>query len=544
MRWLMLFMVFTAFLATAQVQNRSLPSETIFIEPNAKLLISAEELRYSLSAFSGGSYSEISKLAMVELVNESGQSVNRSMVMLNSGRGEGAFSIPNDFKTGAYNLIAYTRWMQNFGIDAIASSVLKIINLNEDIDQLDLADPNLDTASTPTTGNAIAIETDRLNYSTRERITLKMSADDLVDVAISVRPSAPDCSFVRIDRNDSLMTSVGSLLVPEIRGDLITGTLSLDGQPKEGVKIFLTSAEKNFDFHASETDSVGRFFFTTQVNSSKIFISHEPLDGEVDIRLENDYIKNHNALAPKPLIITAAEREYITNKVEHVRVHSAYKEIIKGIAPYKKFEPFFGKADKTHLLDDYTRFVVMDEVIREYVGLVFLRRDETGYLFKVRNVDDRYIIFQENPLMLVDGVPFFTTSELMALDPLKIELLDVVARKYYYQSTANHGILSFRSYEGALENIEIPETTKEFTYDGIAQKVGHARPNYEVAGTRNSKVPDYNPQVYWNANTTIDGSSVVQFFTGDLTGQFDIVVSGFNNAGDQFYGKSTIQVSE
>jgi len=46
---------------------------------------------------------------------------------------------------------------------------------------------------------------------------------------------------------------------------------------------------------------------------------------------------------------------------------------------------FYGKADENYLLDDFTRFPVMEEVMREYVPGVFVRKRRDGFHFLVRD---------------------------------------------------------------------------------------------------------------------------------------------------------------
>ena len=43
---------------------------------------------------------------------------------------------------------------------------------------------------------------------------------------------------------------------------------------------------------------------------------------------------------------------------------------------------FYGKASETYLLDDFTRFPVMEEVMREYVPGVMVRKRKSKEMFK------------------------------------------------------------------------------------------------------------------------------------------------------------------
>lgn len=117
--------------------------------------------------------------------------------------------------------------------------------------------------------------------------------------------------------------------------------------------------------------------------------------------------------------------------------------------------PFYGKADKEYLLDDYVRFPTMEEVMREYVFEVALRKQKEEFRFRVLNTPFQ-TYFDEDPLILLDGIPVFDMDRLMALDPLKIRKLEVVARKYFLGSLICNGIVSFSSYNGDLAGYTLP----------------------------------------------------------------------------------------
>lgn len=117
--------------------------------------------------------------------------------------------------------------------------------------------------------------------------------------------------------------------------------------------------------------------------------------------------------------------------------------------------PFYGKADKEYFLDDYVRFPTMEEVIREYIPEVNLRRQREQYHLEVYNTPFKEY-FINDPLVLLDGVPVFDINLLMALDPLKIKNLQIVARKYYYGSLVCNGIVNFISYENDMAGFTLP----------------------------------------------------------------------------------------
>lgn len=118
--------------------------------------------------------------------------------------------------------------------------------------------------------------------------------------------------------------------------------------------------------------------------------------------------------------------------------------------------PFFGKGDKEYLLDDYVRFPTMEEVMREFVSEVRVKKTKSGFRIEVINTPFQNIFFDSEPLVLLDGLPVFDTNLLMAIDPLKIRAINIVARKYYFGSSVFSGIVSLSSYDGGFAGYQLP----------------------------------------------------------------------------------------
>ncbi len=126
--------------------------------------------------------------------------------------------------------------------------------------------------------------------------------------------------------------------------------------------------------------------------------------------------------------------------------------------------PFYGIADKTYLLDNYTRFPTMREVLTEFIPEIRTRKDQISVL------NTPYHVFFENePLLLVDGI-IANSSGILKLDPLKIQRIDVIARKYYYGSLVCEGIVCLRTYEGDFADYPLEPSVRIADYDGNSYK--------------------------------------------------------------------------
>ncbi len=121
------------FLTLARVSVAQNVQEDVYLHTNTSTIISGESVHYSAYVISKqtGKPSPLSQILYVELINEDGRVAHQSKVLLKNGRGSGDIFISSTYRTGAYLLIAYTRWMKNF--ETYFETPLVVINPFETI---------------------------------------------------------------------------------------------------------------------------------------------------------------------------------------------------------------------------------------------------------------------------------------------------------------------------------------------------------------------------------------------------------------------------
>ena len=83
----------------------------------------------------------------------------------------------------------------------------------------------------------------------------------------------------------------------------------------------------------------------------------------------------------------------------------------------------------------------MEEVLREYVSGVYVRKNNEGFHLKI-NDPEFDIVYNESPLVLLDGIPVFDANGIIALDPLKIKKIEVVRHAFIKGYLDCYGIVS------------------------------------------------------------------------------------------------------
>jgi hypothetical protein len=193
---------------------------------------------------------------------------------------------------------------------------------------------------------------------------------------------------------------------------------------------------------------------------------------------------------------------------------------------------FYGVPDRLYNLEEYTRFQTMEEVLREYVEDVRVRKDGEKYYFKVRNgLFKTY--FEEDPLILVDGIPVTDASRIIALDPLKFKKIEVVTHNYYVGSSAFAGIINVKSYTGESGATQIDPNALVVEYTGLQQQREFYSPAYATADEQESHIPDFRNVLYWSPHfhPVTDGNPALLFYTSDIKGRFALMVQGISSDG-------------
>jgi hypothetical protein len=326
--------------------------------------------------------------------------------------------------------------------------------------------------------------------------------------------------------------------LPEYRGHLIRGSiLDEKDQPASGIGTYLSSPSKIIQLYTARSKANGEVQFEMKDfwGSKKVIVqTNTSQDSTYQIKLINPFSEEHTStkLADfdlNPDVANNLLRRSIAMQVQDIYYGDHFINFSDGAIDSSAF---YGKADQTYFLDDFTRFTVMEEVMREYVSGVMVRKRRDGFHFLVLN-NVRKTLFQDDPLIMLDGMPIFDVDRIMAFDPLKIKKLEVFTGRYYLGPLHFPGLVSYSTYGGDLGGFTPDQKALSLNYEGLQRQRVFYLPQYETQKQRESRRPDRRHLLYWNPQVTLDadGKQQLEFFTSDLTGNYTIVVEGLNKNG-------------
>ena len=233
----------------------------------------------------------------------------------------------------------------------------------------------------------------------------------------------------------------------------------------------------------------------------------------------------------KPATLPDRSEEELTTQAIYTQVENRYRPKERAafqISPAADSIPFFGEPDARYFLDDYTRFVLMEEVLRENVKEIRVRKSRDNYEIKMLD-HSQNVLFKDNPLLLFDGIPLNDANQVIHYDPLKVKKIEVVKDLFVYGDVTYSGIISFLTYRNVLEDFKLDAATTLLHYDGIPYERVFYSPRYPTAESKNSRKPDMRTLLYWNP--CVQPDETLQFSTSDISGTYEIDIQGIDKNG-------------
>ena len=122
--------VFETFMRNIDRFNRYFPQEKVYLHFDNTGYFLDEKIWFKayLMRADHGVASNLSKVLYVELVNPSGDVVHTSKLRIENGQADGQIPLDKIYSSGFYEVRAYTRYMVNWGTDAVFSRVFPIFN--------------------------------------------------------------------------------------------------------------------------------------------------------------------------------------------------------------------------------------------------------------------------------------------------------------------------------------------------------------------------------------------------------------------------------
>ena len=552
--------------------------ERTWLSTDKDVYVAGESVRYSAFCLDVGSlrYSPVSSVAYVELHSAAGLAAT-SKVALVGGRGSGRLQLPQSLPTGNYRLIAYTAQNKDevdYDYEGLASKTISVFNVftservKEGIEVVDAEEyarlrserspvgawhdedqlhPRLDRGSLELTWDGRALT---LSNPTGETVSLSLSVwhDDgfLSNDNPGIDRFLTDCRAVgpRTFRGE---------IVPDYEGEIIRGRITGFNQAMIpeliGRHAFIASPSDKSDIYAAPIGDDGSLtFYTANIYGNKECVCEiEGLSPESNCHVELLSPFVNALLRPAaPLVLSDVLADALKTRRVHMQIERQFDaDTLYEFLPVRGDGLFDEESCVRYVLDDYTRFHTLEEDFIEFIPELRARKGPDGKTrIQVRLNEDAagYGFTEEPALVLLDGVPIFDHTKMMAYDPLLVESITVYPQTCQIGSRIFRGIVHFVTYKRNLPGFTFDGSTRVVDWQGVSWPQAYTG----SALTEGDTYPDYRQTIYWHPLLTLaPGQTLtIPLQLPDYKGAFVVKVEGLTPSATPVSGSLRFNVND
>tara|TARA_B100000678_G_C18202682_1_gene500147 strand:- start:174 stop:1895 length:1722 start_codon:yes stop_codon:yes gene_type:complete len=327
--------------------------------------------------------------------------------------------------------------------------------------------------------------------------------------------------------------------LPEYEGAVIQARISGVDSTSSEAQVLLSIPGRHFKMAHSHIGDKGSLLFVTRdiFGPSRLLLQPYSIPGNgYRFEINSPYSDEFGTAQPGTLYLSPEYGNLLEERSLSMQVENIYTGEQRNTfqSDLSDSLPFYGVADKSYLLDDYTRFPTMQEVMTEYVPEVAIRRQNDKPVFRVfHNRETGF--YHEEPLILLDGIAIRNTERLLKADPLKIRRMDIVQDRFVFGQKPYYGVVSYTTYRGDTEWWEPDERNWETEYQGLAEQRIFYAPDY-AGNSLESRTPDLRTLLYWQPDIVLEqGNARVKLHTSDVSGDFIGILQGIAPDGSMGY---------
>lgn len=500
--------------------------------------------------------SELSSIAYIEILNSEGMAVSGKAALLH-GRGAASVLLPEDLPTGNYRICAYTSLeKERNSPEALLAGARTISVFNtlttsrvkDGVRLLEKGSP-IPAGSFPRSSGGVELlgegEGKVLIRSPRHGASLSVTMykeDGL--------PSYESRSLATILSGlSSSQRPTPEDFVPEYDGEIIRVNLTgADGNPllaSTWEELFLSSPGNTSDIYSGRIRDGKATFYTTNIFGDKdlVFtmgsevsrdyspVDKENLTGGFNAVIQSPFLGMVDKDIPQ-LLLSGDMAPVLTDLNVSMQIGQAFRpDTLFSSIPHRDI-PFTGKPGKSYILDDYTRFPTMEEVIIEFVTEMRARRDKDGRTrLDVRNQRSFRgpTYYTEGPsLILLDGVPVPDHASVYGMDPLLVKRIDIYPWRYSLGRLVYEGVANFVTYKGNMASTSLGNRTRIVSFKGAS-----VSRSFSFSSARRGETPRLGRTLMWNPAVEVGKGEEIRLTVPEMDygGDIRVVVEGVDDEG-------------
>ncbi|SDQ54302.1 Ig-like domain-containing protein [Flagellimonas zhangzhouensis] len=552
---------------------KKLPQEKVYLNHTGPVVFAGEYINYAFYNFNAQNsrLSTISDIGYVALVNEQKEYVLEQKIRLTNAKGQGDFFINTDVPSGNYKLLAYTQWMKNNGLKQVYKDDIVVINPYQ-VDQGaligDVSDNQTEALKVqPVDSSMILIQLDKNIHQPREKVvlniknykaklghgnyTLKVQQKEAIQAQPVMNAMEFGTTYMGVD-GELLKKAGDSLYLPEQRGELLYGTVKNNDGPVANADVVVSIPGEEFLTKFAVTDESGNFYtyLKKQYKTPRAII--QVLNGDKNMVVEQRYASkldvsglNFGNFHLKPEYRDEIIGRSVHNQLENQFFSAKPDSVLLGFP----IDPFDGGMPETLRLDEYTQFPTFEETLVELFSFAGYRNNGKGNDY-IRVAQDFETYDEANnfdpAIVVIDGVFIPNHEAIKEFDARKIETISLVRDQFVLLGKSYQGMLYVKTYDGDFYQNYQPEVGVNVDIKKPLDNKNYYKQFYaENDSLGYGSIPDYRRLLLWEPHVEVkDEELQFEFYTSDLTGEFEVVFDGFTTYGKPISFKKIFVVRE
>lgn len=330
-------------------------------------------------------------------------------------------------------------------------------------------------------------------------------------------------------------------LLPDYRGELISGRITSSSDlPIVGKTVSFSISGEKYQFWVDVTDSTGRFAWQMNAPTGpRDAYMRVWEDGNYQFDLDAQFLTAYPPFLYEPVVLDSTTIASLVERSVRNQIENAYYELKKDSVKEASIWYPFTRFNYFYRLDDYNRFPQLHEHFVEYIPAVVARKNESRS--KVRVLLQNPVSDDLDPLILLDGVPV-TARELLEINPYHIESIGVENNRFFHGPLMADGVVALHTFEKNLQGLKDTDRLHKLSYQGLDPITEYRFPVYDRQSV--DRLPDFRDLLYWNPQLQVQPGSKLEFFTGDTSGIFEVIVEGYDTKGKPVSIRRTFEVKE
>jgi hypothetical protein len=556
-----LSLYFLLLLPLLSLQSAERLRERVYLSTDRDVYVAGDAVWLSAWCLDAGTgaLSSFSKTAYVEVHSPTG-TVQTAKIALDGGRGAGRLVLPTTLPTGNYRLIAYTRLgASETGFDPLSGartlSVFNTFSTERTAGVEVVGQAPAASASAPVAGSLLIGTADAFMSGTG-RIELVNQGTEAVSFCLSVRHDdgipAPQgkhiADFLRDVRSLPAARGFDDSVVPEYEGEVIRARITgvnADGlEHLRGKYAFMSSpgTGENLYTEMIAPDGSATFFTSNLFGEQEVFLEIEGSDRGDGSHLElvNPFLNLPAGDIPA-LQLWAGWAGALELRGLGMQLEKNFDaDTLYTALPPRMHHVFDERERVSYILDDYTRFPVMEELFIEFIHELRVRRVSGKRELQVSTADHLggFYFPTGRALVLLDGIPVLDHERILNYDPLLVREVDIYTDSYFMGVRSFSGIVNFVTYKGTLPSMQFADNVRIVDFQGCSLPLA-----YTCAGV-GPEYPDYRQTLYWHPMLTLaPGESIsLECKTPAYSGRFEVVAEGLTAAGEAVSARAMLNV--